>query len=197
MNGFHNVNLPLCLAQYLQGGPSFSTQIAQSASGSEYRKLEREHPIYKYSAIECYFSREEYEEIVGFFNARRGRAYSFRLRDYFDFAANQQIIAVGDDKTTKFQLVKRYSSQTNSFIRKIHLPVESSVKLYIGEVELNAYINYENGEIELEDPLKEGETLFASFLYDVKVRFDIDQLNFRVSDEGYFILDAVNLVEVI
>ncbi|MCC2646473.1 MAG: hypothetical protein K0R02_538 [Rickettsiaceae bacterium] len=196
MNGFHDVTLPSCLAQFLEGGPVFNTQIAQSVSGFEFRRAEWVAPIYKYRASSCYLSKTEYEEVVGFFNARQGKAYSFRLRDPFDNEASNQIIGQGDDITKKFQLYKNYGDEESRFIRKINLPVLDSVKLSIGERQINADISALTGEIELKYPLKENEILTASFNYDIKVRFDIDNLTFKVAEEGYIILEELMLVEV-
>jgi uncharacterized protein (TIGR02217 family) len=196
MNGFHDVTLPNCLAQYLEGGPVFNTQIAQSVSGFEFRKAEWVAPIYKYRASSCYLSKAEYEEVVGFFNARQGKAYSFRLKDPFDNEAINQIIGLGDDSSKNFQLYKNYGDHESRFTRKINLPVIDSVKLNIGGNQVNANISTLTGEVELEHPLKENEILTASFNFDIKVRFDIDNLTFKVAEEGYIILEELTLVEV-
>ncbi len=200
MSSFHNIRLPSSLARYLQGGPVFNTLIATASSGYELRKLERQIPIYCYKASNCLLNKEEYEEIISFFNARRGKAYSFRLKDYFDYEVYNQVIGIGggDNNSKKYQLIKQYIDPVNSFSRVISLPVKDTIKVIThsgDEIKINS--NHDNGEITIEESIKEGEFLVASFQFDVKVRFNNDFLNFRISEEGYIILDEVSLIEVV
>lgn len=48
-----------------------------------------------------------------------GKRFSFRLRDYADYTISNQIIAVGDGKTSSFQMFKMYHDDINSYRRKI------------------------------------------------------------------------------
>jgi uncharacterized protein (TIGR02217 family) len=48
------------------------------------------------------------DELIAFFRARRGKAYSLRFKDWTDYKANGQLLGTGDDALTQFQLVKHY-----------------------------------------------------------------------------------------
>lgn len=197
MDGFHNVELPLWLTQYLNGGPTFNTVIATSKSGYEFRKPGLQIPIYRYKAVNCPLNRIEYEQLVSFFNSRQGRVFAFKLRDYFDYLANDQVIGIGDNTTKTYQLVKAYSDSSHGFIRTITLPVKGTVELMINKKPIEANIDYNTGKVELKAPLQKGEILSANFEFNIKVRFDNDCLNFRIAEEGHIILDEANFIEVI
>jgi uncharacterized protein (TIGR02217 family) len=49
-------------------------------------------------------------ELIAFFQARRGKAYGFRFKDWTDYKATGQLLGTGDDAQTQFQRVKHYPS---------------------------------------------------------------------------------------
>jgi uncharacterized protein (TIGR02217 family) len=79
--------------------------------------------------------------VVAFFEARNGRLHGFRFKDWADHKSclpsaapspTDQTIGTGDDTTTAFQLVKRYSSGAQSWTRTITKPVAGSQRRCAG-----------------------------------------------------------------
>jgi uncharacterized protein (TIGR02217 family) len=60
------------------------------------------------------------DELIAFFRARRGRAYGFRFKDWTDYKATGQLLGMGDDVLTQFQLVKHYASGSVIEVRTIN-----------------------------------------------------------------------------
>jgi uncharacterized protein (TIGR02217 family) len=71
------------------------------------------------------------DELIAFFRARRGRAYSFRFKDWTDYTATGQLLGTGDDAKTQFQLVKEYPSGSVIEVRTITKPVAGTVEVYL------------------------------------------------------------------
>lgn len=93
--------------------------------------------------------------LTAFFEARRGRLYGFRFRDFADFkscapgeavAATDQRIGVGDGVRRTFGLCKAYGDHK----RRIAKPVEGSVRAAVGGVETGGFVvDHATGEVTL------------------------------------------------
>lgn len=137
---FDEVRLPEKIAFGFSGGPTFFTQVASTAGGSEQRNASWEDARYRYQASHDFFEQSELDELLAFFLARRGKLVGFRFFDAQDYATdmvNQQSnfvavdtlaasgvltpqqmrrvgdggIGVGDGVETQFQLMKTYLSE--------------------------------------------------------------------------------------
>lgn len=207
MTGFHNVRFPAVLAFSASGGPEFFTDITQLASGQEYRNTPHVLPRRRYDAVAGIKTKEQLYELMRFFINRKGRLYSFRFHDPFDYLscslsempqATDQIIGVGDGDTREFQLVKRYG-EDETYPRPITKPVQNSVTLAVNGQLLDAInydVNYLTGLITMDAPLASGEALSAGFEFDTVVRFDTDNLNLSLESFGAGQLQSVPLMEV-
>jgi uncharacterized protein (TIGR02217 family) len=122
---FHDIRLSDDIERGAVGGPRFKTTILGLESGFEKRNIDWAEARGQWDVGYGLMSKEDtgaqaafLDKIRDFFYARRGRAHSFRFKDWTDFdigdkdnptITNQQI-ALGDDTTTVFQIFKRYSS---------------------------------------------------------------------------------------
>jgi uncharacterized protein (TIGR02217 family) len=122
----------------------------------------------------------------------RGPAYTWPWRDPLDFASvnldepNQVpvitgtdvVIGTGDGTTREFQLVRTYTRGSQSYSRKITLPVLNTVIITVDNLEVSDYtITRPGGLITFDVAPPNGDIIRAGFLFDVEVRFE-DDLSF-------------------
>lgn len=108
---FHEVRLPARLAFGSTGGVERRTEITTLASGFERRSTPWAMGRRRYLIGANLRSLDDMAELTAFFEARRGRLYGFRFRDFADFkscgpggtpAATDQLIGAGDGTRTVF-----------------------------------------------------------------------------------------------
>lgn len=211
---FHDVRLPTDIERGAVGGPEFSTTVFEAASGYEQRNVNWAQArgswdvgyglLHKFK--ETGSNNVDVDDLVNFFYARRGRAHSYRFRDWADYdigsqadpANTAQEIGLGDDVTTDFQVFKRYSSGGVNFDRTIYLVVAGTIFLYKDGVlqadPADYSINLLTGVVSMVvAPASTGgngpggeEQLEATLQFDNHVRFDIDhlQINMEVFNAG-------------
>ena len=154
-------------------------------------------------------SLDDVETLIAFFEARQGQMFGFRWKDWADFkscpsseepALDDQPLAVGDEKTAAFQLMKSYFSGEHSYIRPIAKPVEGTVRVAIEGVEQFEGVHYEvdvtTGFIHFNHPPDIGAQITAGFEFDVPVRFDTDRIVTNVASFKAGDVPNVPVVEV-
>lgn len=198
MIDFHNVNLPKYIEIFAVAVTEFSTHCAITKSGREIRNSNSMLPKRSYILKDCRLSKKQFEAFNNFFYARMGKKFSFRLKDYCDFKVEKQLIDKGDGVVKEFQLVKLYSDPVAPYIRKITKPTSESIHLYLGEEPIvPESIDLELGCVSLTDPVPEESELYASFEFDISVRFERDSYQYSFNSDGTISLDDVKLIEVI
>lgn len=94
--------------------PRWNTRVQTTPSGKELRAAYQSEPIWtwtlKYEVLRQAAAYLELQELVGFFNARRGRYDSFLFDDPDDDGVTDQNFGAGDGLTTAFQLVRDYGA---------------------------------------------------------------------------------------
>ena len=92
--------------------PKWSTTIKRSVGGREYRAANWSYPVYEYrldfEVLRQDGTLDEYEQLLGFINARQGSFDTFLYRDTWDRQATAQVFAVADGATAQFQLVRSW-----------------------------------------------------------------------------------------
>lgn len=201
---FHEVRLPARLAFGSTGGVERRTDVVTLASGFERRSSPWAMGRRRYLIGANLRSLADMAELTAFFEARRGRLYGFRFRDFADFAscdpggtptANDQALGVGDGERTAFSLVKAYGDVA----RPITKPVEGSVHVAVGGVALagGAFaVDAATGVVTLDAAPEPGVAVTAGFLFDTPVRFDADRLEVTLESFGAGRMAAVPLIEV-
>ncbi len=206
VDGFHDVRFPLSLGFEASGGPEFSTQVAELASGHEQRNLLWAEGRLRYDAGLGVRSEADLALLLAFFRARRGQAFAFRFRDPMDslssesghgVAATDQLLGVGDGQTTRFPLVKRYGVPGAEEVRRITRPDPPTVRVAVGGVEaVSGWLLGEGGAIEFETPPPLAAEVRAGFAFDVPVRFAVDRLDVSLSGVSSGEIPSIPLVEV-
>lgn len=188
MSGFHEVRFPTDVGYGASGGPRFSTQVVEAASGFEQRNINWAQARARYNAGTAMTSEQALAELVAFFRARMGRAFGFRFKDWSDYASGtpgaapspvDQLIGIGDGTQTTFQLIKTYAPGADAHIRTITKPVDGSVRIAVnaGEMMSGWSVDTTTGMVVFDTAPADGNTIQAGFEFDVPVRFDSDVLD--------------------
>lgn len=186
---FHEVRFPPNLSFGSVGGPERRTEVVTLANGYEERNTPWAHSRRRYDAGVGMRSLDDIEILVGFFEARRGRLFGFRWKDWSDFRSclpsaeaeyRDQLIAWGDGQTTEFQLTKTYRSGEFTYVRPIRKPVAGSVVMGLQGDHLIETVDYSvdtaTGIVRFFTAPAEGADITAGFEFDVPVRFDTDAI---------------------
>ncbi len=186
---FHEVRLPARLAFGSTGGVERRTEVVTLASGFERRATPWAHGRRRYLIGAGVRSLDDAAVLIAFFEARRGRLYGFRFKDFADFRSCpplaaisplDQILGEGTGAAGSFQLLKRYGDVE----RPIRKPVEGSVRIAVDGAETGAFaLDPTTGVVTLGEPPADGAVVTAGFAFDTPVRFDTDRID--VTLEGF------------
>jgi len=206
---FHEVRFPAALSFGSSGGPERRTEIVTLSNGYEERNTPWEASRRRYDAGLGLRSLDDIDQLIAFFEARRGRLHGFRWKDWGDWrscapsasvAGNDQWIGTGDDARTAFQLRKHYVSGGESFVRDIVKPVEGTVRIAVDGVELIEGVEWTvdaaTGVVTCATPPTAGAGVTAGFAFDVPVRFDTDRLDISYSGFAAGEIPSVPVVEI-
>ena len=142
---FHEVRFPDDISRGARGGPERRTQVVELASGDEERNASWANSRRRYDAAYGIRRADDLAAVVAFFEARNGRLHGFRWKDWGDFKSGLPSSAGDADRPgarhrrrrrpTAFQLVKRYESGAQAWVRRIVKPVAGTVRVALGGVE--------------------------------------------------------------
>lgn len=201
MAAFDDVRLPEDVEEGAHGGPMWQTTIVSLSSGSEQRNQDWSIQRCKYDIGYGIQSIADFEEVLAFFYARRGRARGFRFKDWMDYQLDNELIGTGNGSQTVFQTIKTYEgSGPHSYGRKITRPIATDF-----EVRVNNVLKATPGDYSLDDDT--GLITFTSPVgnllpvrvtgeFDVPCRFDTDL--FDLSLEGFQagVLQSLSIIEI-
>ena len=206
---FHEVRFPASLSFGAIGGPERRTDIVTLTNGFEERNTPWAQSRRRYDAGLGLRSLDDVEKLIAFFEARQGQLFAFRWKDWSDYrscaasgalSAFDQLIAEGDDETVTFPLKKAYPSGDECYYRTIAKPVQGSVKVSVGGVELQEDLQFTvdsaAGIVTFNDAPPIGADIKAGFEFDVPARFDIDRIQTSVASFRAGDVPNVPVVEV-
>jgi len=186
---FHEVRFPANLSFGALGGPERRTEIVTLSNGFEERNTPWAHSRRRFDAGMGLRSLEDVEAVVAFFEARQGQLHGFRWKDWSDYRSaspsreitgDDQVLGMGDETQTEFQLIKIYRSGTVSYERPISKPVAGTVLVAIsGEpqvVDEDYTLDVETGIVTFTHPPDFQAEITAGFEFDVPVRFDTEAI---------------------
>lgn len=178
-----------------QGGPTWSTRRVPLRSGVVRRKALRSLPLYRFLVLYGNLQPDGHAQVLAAFNAARGGLHSFRLKDWSDFTATDEVLATGTGASQTVQLVKTYTFGTESIARAIRKPVTATVALTANNVPIAHTID-SVGVVTF--TATNGHTVRWSGEFDVPVMFEQDELLFAANNRGpngLFLTADVGLVE--
>jgi uncharacterized protein (TIGR02217 family) len=211
MTSFHEILFPLDIALKSAGGPERRTEIVAFGSGREQRNARWAHSRRRYDAGYGVKTLNALQQVVAFFEERRGQLYGFRWRDRLDHSSASdaaaptpldQMLGTGDGAQAQFQLTKIYGSSYAPYARPIEKPVPGSVRVAVAGVEADVatdftcdlatgIVTFLAGHIP-----PAGAAVTAGFLFDVPVRFDTDYLEVDLSAFAAGAIPKIPLVEI-
>ena len=204
---FHEVRFPDNISRGARGGPERRTQIVELASGDEERNASWANSRRRFDVSYGIRRADDLAAVVAFFEARNGRLYGFRFKDWADHksclpshtaSATDQQIGTGDGVTTSFQLIKRYASGGQSWARAITKPVAGTVRIALNGVPQAAgwVVDHTTGVVSFETAPSVAIAITAGFEFDVPVRFDSDALDVTLDIERLGSITSIPLLEI-
>ncbi len=225
---FHEVRLSEDIERGATGGPEFKTRVLKLESGFEQRNIDwsvtRGNWNFGYGIMLMDDDQAcaSLHEIRDFFYARRGKAHGFRFKDWSDFEigdladafSTRQLIGLGDDSTTVFQVFKRYSSGGIVYDRVTKKLVDGTVRAWMDTTELTLVapapsagefsVDVNTGIITTGDVFAstggtgpgDEEVLSVVCEFDTPVRFDTDKLDISVVTSNVGSIPNFPIIEI-
>lgn len=129
--GFLNITLDLGFDYGADGGPDdFGTDIVM-VSGAGFANQRHERPMGEWELGSRNVTRNRLDYLLRFWHSVRGRAYVFRYKDWTDYRASSEPLALNGTAST--QLIKTYGGLGNDYVATILLPLPSSVVLELNQ----------------------------------------------------------------
>ncbi|MBU2993698.1 DUF2460 domain-containing protein [Octadecabacter sp. 1_MG-2023] len=186
---FHEVRFPTDLSFGALGGPERRTEIVTLANGFEERNTPWAHSRRRFDAGMGLRSLDDVEVLVAFFEARQGQMYGFRWKDWSDYRSakpsreitgDDQLIGMGDEVISEFQIVKNYASGTASYARPITKLVAGTVQVSVSGDPQTEGVDYSvdlnTGIVTFDHPPDVQAEITAGYEFDVPARFDADAI---------------------
>jgi uncharacterized protein (TIGR02217 family) len=204
---FHEVRFPDDISRGARGGPERRTQVVELASGDEERNASWADSRRRYDAAYGIRRADDLVAVVAFFEARNGRLHGFRWKDWGDYKSGlpsapitpiDQALGIGDGDTEAFQLVKRYESASQAWVRRTVKPVAGTVRVALaGAEQLSGWsVDAATGVVTFAVAPAAGVLVSAGFEFDVPVRFDTDRLDVTWDLDRLGSTASIPLVEV-
>ncbi len=206
---FHEVRFPAALSFGSSGGPERRTEIVTLASGFEERNTPWAHSRRRYDAGIGLRGLADIQAVLAFFEARMGRLYGFRWKDWADHSSGAPaaapdpgdcVIGAGDGATRVFQLSKTYASGPAVHVRPIAKPVAGSVRVAVDGAEIaqgaGFTVDVATGLVTLALAPGAGALVTAGFAFDVPVRFDTDRIEVNMAAFEAGEIPSIPIVEV-
>ncbi|PZP86529.1 MAG: TIGR02217 family protein [Azospirillum brasilense] len=192
MSSFVEIQFPSDISYGATGGPMFLTDVVTTVSGHEQRNSKWSQARARYNVASGVKTEAQWQSLIAFFRARRGKAVGFRFKDWSDYQAiNQPLQSLGDDD---YQMVKRYVSGAVVSERVIAKPVAGTVKLY-----RNSLLQVSGWSVDTATGIITTAltgTLTVDYEFDVPVRFDTDELALSMDSFDAGSWNNIPLIEV-
>lgn len=172
-----------CVSYGTQGGPSWVTRRIGLRSGIIRRNAMRSRPLYRFIVLYQNLNPEDHENVIAAFNACRAGVYGFRVKDWSDFTASNELVTTGTGAPQTIQLSKLYEFHTENLSRPIRKPVSGTVTMTQNGSPLSASIDYTTGLATFTASV--GQIVRWSGQFDVPVTFDDDELMFAADNRGF------------
>ena len=204
---FHDTRFPVNISRGARGGPERRTQIVELSSGDEERNATWSDSRRRYDVAYGIRKADDLAAVVTFFEARGGRLYGFRFKDWSDYKSSlpsvaisrtDQSIGTGTGALKTFQLVKRYTSGAQTWTRTITKPVAGTVLVALNGVNQATgwTVDALTGIVTFMVAPANGVAVSAGFEFDVPVRFDSETLDVTLDFELLGSIASIPLVEL-
>ena len=205
---FHEIRFPTPIAFHSTGGPQRKTEIVTLGSGYEERNAVWANSRRSYDVGSGVRSLDDLSAVIAFFEARMGRLYGFRLKDFADYKSCtagaavsplDQAIGSGDGAIKVFALSKSYASGPASWTRMIQKPVAGTLRVAVAGTEITSGFSLDEttGLLTFTSAPAGGAAISAGFEFDCPVRFDTDGLSLNLASFQAGEIPSIPLVEIL
>jgi uncharacterized protein (TIGR02217 family) len=203
---FHEIRFPTAIAFHSTGGPERKTEIVVLGSGFEERNAVWANSRRRYDVGSGVRTLDDIALVTAFFEARLGRLYAFRFKDFADWkscapgmavSALDQVLGAGDGATHAFQLVKTYISGPSSWTRKIAKPVAGTVRVAVAGIEAVSGFSVDTTTGLVTFAAAPTGAVSAGYEFDTPARFDSDELQIDLASFAAGEAPGIALVEVL
>lgn len=173
------------------GGPGYSTRVVPMNSGHESRNQNWNLPLGVYDVAHGVKKQAQLDVLIAFFRNCKGRAYSFRFKDWTDYQADAttgKLVATG--VTDVWQMVKRYTTGALTEDRVIQKPVAGTVTVSGGGT-----YTIDNTTGKVTRTAGAAPTGWVGE-FDVPCRFDIDQMKVSIDNVSAYSWSQIPVKEV-
>ena len=196
---FLDIQFPPRIAFNALGGPEYQTDVVVLASGHEQRNQNWAVARGQWDVAHAIKTAADKNALIAFFRVAKGRANSFRFKDWLDFEASLTEGVLTSLGGGTYQLAKRYTNAAGSEDRNITLPVNGTVVVKQGAVTLvsggDYSINYATGVLTVIGSPMPAPTAWSGE-FDVPARFDTDRMQASIIDKAVYRWESIPIVEV-
>lgn len=202
-----SARLPTNIESGAVGGPAFKTTIATLVSGREQRNQDWLQQRGRWDVSYGIQDMSDIQDVIDLFYAARGRRNSFLFKDFQDYAGTVEFLGTGDGVNRDFQVVRNYTVGTETYRRDVYYPIENTITVLRDNappsgnptpVGGGSWSLQPGGIIRFANPQTPaaGDLVYATFEYDVLVRFDIDELRITTEFEHLGGLPSIPVIEL-
>lgn len=157
------------------GGPQYRTNVLELRGGGTHRNSVWADPIRTYSLSLGPRDQDSIAAILDFVATMQGGLHSFRMKDYSDFEAENELLGTGNGVDFWFRLRKSYG--TGGYWRRILKPRAGTVVVRVNGVPVSPAdfaVDTVNGLVILKNAPANGQQVHADYEFDVPVYFSED-----------------------
>jgi uncharacterized protein (TIGR02217 family) len=190
---FYEIQFPTEIGVGAVGGPGFSTDIVEVNSGFEQRNANWSASRHVFDVSHGARTSAQMNELIAFFRLMKGRAHSFRFKDWTDY-----IVVAGEGvflqlTPTTFQMQKKYVTGGYNDLRTISKPVSGTIALTGGA---GSTIDYTTGILTVGAGSPTPIPTAWTGQFDVPCRFDTDQMKASIDDYEVYAWGQIPVVEI-
>lgn len=196
---FKNILFPIDISYGAVGGPRFNTDVAASLGGKEARNQNWSESRCIWDMSKTCTTDAKRTALIAFFRVMRGRLHSFPVRDWSDYKVSSSEGVLSQLTGNTWQLQKRYSYEGETYDRDITLPVDAV--LYSGSPlsqlteGMDYTLNDETGVATFGSPTVITPSAWSG-QFNVRCRFDTDDLKLTIEDLNFFRSQMIPVIEV-
>lgn len=202
MIGFHEVRFPEDVSWGSRGGPVYKTQVYTSHRGYEKRNIDWSQPMMQFNAAYGVRTDTQILNVLNFFNARQGRLFGFRFKNWTNYQIKSGPIATGDGVSRRLPIWKfygfvgaRHYKRIRKIVRGSVVGVQAGIEAVVEGVDFQ--IDYDGGEIVFNNPVGYGVPVIVQSLeFDEPVRFEDDSVENVIEQYNNNALSNLDLVSI-
>lgn len=168
------------VAYGFRGGPTFHTNMRRLRNGARVAEAFRSRPLYRFVAPYQNLEKDDHKLIIAAFNACQGMAHGFRFKDWSDYQAVNEFVAIATGAPQTVQLKKFYpfgSMVTDRLIKKL---VAGTYSLSAPTAPTAVSFNANTGMVTFTGTV--GQTVVWNGEFDVPVYFGNDEMLWDYND---------------